>query len=49
MNASSITLPTREIDELWFGGLDLKSGAAPPDAALKRWFGRDAKFDGHCK
>jgi len=49
MNSSSIVLPTREIEELWFGGLNLQAGQSPPPDALKRWFRRDPAFDGNCK
>ena len=49
MNASSIVLPTREIEELWFGGLDLRAGQSPSPDTLKRWFRPDPTFDSHCK
>ena len=48
-SSSSIVLPTREIEDLWFGGLDLRPGQSPSPDAMKRWFKPDPAYDGQCK
>lgn len=45
----AIFLPLEEIEQLWFGGLNLKPGHPPSMDAVKRWFRGDAAFDTSCK
>lgn len=49
MTATTIVLPHEEIEQLWFGGLDLKPGCQPSTDAIKRWFRKDPEFDTSCK
>ena len=46
---TSFALPTAEIEDLWFGGLDLQKGKPPTADAMKRWFKHDASFDKRCQ
>ena|SRR5438552_135790 len=48
MNAPKIVLPYHEIDQLWFGGLNLQPGNTPSEDVMKRWFKKDTKFDTAC-
>ena len=49
MTAPAIVLPHEEIEQLWFGGLDLKPGLPPSMDTMKRWFTKDPEFDASCK
>jgi hypothetical protein len=47
--ASPVVLPHDEIQDLWFGGLDLRPGQAPSFDVVKRWFFVNETFDSSCK
>ena len=49
MSNPPIVLPQNEIEELWFGGLNLKAGQTPGMEAVLRWFRSDQAFDSSCK
>lgn len=50
MTTPTIALPTAEIHQLWFGGLDFRKGATPPTyEAVKRWFAPIPDFDKNCQ
>jgi hypothetical protein len=49
MASAGIVLPNEEIEELWFGGLNLRAAHTPAMDAVKRWFFPDPNFDTSCK
>ncbi len=49
MKNPEIVLPHQEIDQLWFGGLNLQTGQPPSRDAVKRWFRKDTTFDTNCR
>jgi hypothetical protein len=49
-NDSAIILPHKEVESLWFGGLNIRPGVAPSiEALVKRWFFQDHTFDSTCR
>jgi len=48
-SASKIVLPVEEIENLWFGGLDLGPGKPVAMDCAKRWFMGGEEFDTTCK